>query len=118
MTSAETRVQMAVQVPAPKFCQIQVTKQEKEGLRIRGASVLLILGLLSACGWSSGRWFLPIAGGLFTVMGSARALWKHLRREVSRPKYLWGSHLRTRKAQEAELARALSALMAKVLESG
>jgi len=35
------------------FCQIQVTKQEKEGLRIRGAPVLLILGVLGAWGWSS-----------------------------------------------------------------
>ena len=118
-------------------CRIQVAKQEREGLRIRGASVLLILALLGACRWSSGWWSLPIAGGLFTVMGFAGALCKHMcnqwrrrtrsnqRKAVSRPKRLWGSHLRgggeagggqcahQMKAQEAELARALTALMAK-----
>ena len=40
-----------------KFCQFQVTKQEKEGLRNNGASVLFILGTLGAWGWSSKQFF-------------------------------------------------------------
>ena len=40
-----------------RFFQFQVTKQEKEGLRIREPSVLLILGVLGAWGWLSRQWF-------------------------------------------------------------
>ena len=74
-------------------------------------------------------------------MRFAGTLWKHLcnqrqrrarsqRKHVSEPKRLWGSHLRgggeaggvrgagQRKAQEAGLARAFSALIAKVSSLG